>query len=210
MSFFEKNYAIVRNCISKDMVNYIQSMCEIHRTCNEFYVRPNIENPYPFGDGQTQKSFAWYGAIHTDGLLLHLEPTISKVVGKKLLVAYSYTRTYFNGAELKKHIDRPSCEFSASLCIKKDSDWPLWIESTENDELVQNPIELECGDLVVYRGNILTHWRDPYAGEEHIQIFLHFVDSEGIYAESNYMDGRPFLGLGAKIRTNAAFIEYIE
>lgn len=173
------------------MVKYIQVMSEIHRKCNEHHVQPTSANPYPFGDSQTPNSFSWYGPMYGEALLPFLEPIMSKVTGKKLLTSYSYTRTYFNGAVLEKHIDRQSCEYSASLCIKKDIDWPFWIEHNSK----QIPIELECGDMLIYKGDVLSHWREAFNGKEHIQIFLHFVDSNGPYAQSSYLDGRPLLGL---------------
>jgi hypothetical protein len=191
MSFEKKQYKVVRKVLSSDMVKYIQIISEIHKKCNEYHVPPSPTKLYPFGDPQTLNSFSWYGPMYGEALLSFLEPTMSKVTRKKLLTSYSYTRTYFNGAVLEKHTDRESIEYSASLWIKKEVNWPCWIQQNSK----QIPIELECGDMLIYKGNILPHWREEFTGHEHTQLFLHFVDSNGPYAQSGYLDGRPLLGL---------------
>ena len=193
--FKKKNYEVVRKAISKDMVQYLQVASKMHRECIEHNLPPSSSNPYPFNDGQSENSFSWYGPLHSEALLPFLEPLMSKVTGKKLLTSYSYTRTNFNCAIIPKHQDRESCEYSASLCIKKDVDWPFWIEYFENGKSRQVSVELDCGDMLVYKGDILSHWREEFTGKEHVQIFLHFVDSEGPYAKSNFLDGRSKLGL---------------
>ena len=59
-----------------------------------------------------------------------------------------------------------------------------------------NPCVMEPGDIVIYRGCDLAHWRDPFNAPEdswHIQAFFHYVDANGPYPEFKW-DRRPMLG----------------
>ena len=199
MSFQTKKYEVIRQAFSSDLLEFIQLNCDIHEQCMTYYRQPTPENPYPFGDPQSPNSYAWYGSIHGDALISLLKPKLSEITGKKLIETYSYWRAYYNGAILEKHKDRPSCEYSATICIKKGSiDWPIYFETEDGQEV---GVELEPGDLIVYKGDHLSHWRDPYQGDRHVQIFVHYIDSEGLYKDTNVYDSRPRLGLdsGQKI-----------
>jgi hypothetical protein len=45
-------------------------------------------------------------------------------------------------------------------------------------------IDVAPGDAVVFRGDELFHWREPYTeGDWQIQLFLHYVDANGPNAE---------------------------
>jgi hypothetical protein len=48
--------------------------------------------------------------------------------------------------------------------------------------------------MLIYKGMELEHWREPFKGENCIQVFLHYnnVSKE---AELNQFDKRPHLGL---------------
>ena len=45
---------------------------------------------------------------------------IEEITGMKLAPSYTYYRMYLNGAILKRHKDRPSCEISATVCLDWD------------------------------------------------------------------------------------------
>ena len=53
------------------------------------------------------------------GLLDIKLPIVEKESNLKLFPTYAYWRYYIFGANLKQHIDRPSCEISITACIKK-------------------------------------------------------------------------------------------
>jgi hypothetical protein len=197
---FEKDYfEVVRGAISKDLVEYVTECFNIHESTSLRYRPPTPLNPYPYGDEQCPNSFSWYGSLYSESMLKFLKSKISTVINKDLIETYSYIRVYYNNAILKKHKDRPSCEYSATLCIKKTTNWPIYFETLRNEDA---EIDLNPGDMIVYKGDILSHWRNIYSGEYHQQIFLHYVDLHGPYAKSNEYDGRPMLGLGSteKIR----------
>jgi len=81
---------------------------------------------------------------------------------------------------LKKHTDRQECEFSITLNLGGDT-WPIYLENKK--------IILKAGDMLIYRGNILKHWRNKFIGEKCAQVFLHYISSELKF------DGRESLGM---------------
>lgn len=138
------------------------------------------------------KSKDHYADVLGESLLLHLQPTIEAVCGRKLLPAYSFLRIYQTGSIIEKHTDRPSCEISASMTLGYRSSelWPLWVES--RGKTVANT--LDGGDLLIYRGSDIPHWRDRFNGRYWIQMFFHYVDAAGHYTDYKF-DRRVLLGL---------------
>jgi len=188
MSFDKNQYEIVRNAITPEVVAYIKTLIEIHENSGYIFKNPTQQNPFPFGDTQTPESFAQYSPIYGEALLPILKPIVSSATNLSLLETYSYFRIYYKNATLKKHVDRFSCEISATLCIQKQVDWPIKLQ-TKTEEV---SIELEPGDMLIYNGLDVPHWRDAYTGERHYQIFLHYVNSNGPHKDF-YFDGRPGL-----------------
>ena len=141
-----------------------------------------------------------------ESLLQQLRPTIENYTNLTLYPTYSYYRLYEVGSVLKKHKDRPSCEISATICLGfnymgADYEWPIFIDGT--------PIVMQPGDLVIYKGCELTHWRDRFDapnGSWHSQAFIHYVDANGSNVEFKY-DKRPAIGYNpqdtvSKLRTD--------
>lgn len=162
-------------------------------------------------EGQTRKdeqcpiSQAVHGAVAFDSLLEQLVPNFELASGKKLFPTYAYARLYAPGEELKAHTDRPSCEISATLTLGFEGDvWPIYMADRANpnegkkvkteDHLTEcewvtndSEIRMEVGDAVLYRGMEKIHWRNPYKeGKWQAQVFLHYVDANGPYAEWKY------------------------
>jgi hypothetical protein len=52
--------------------------------------------------------------------------------------------------------------------------------------------------MIIYRGCELEHWREPYWGKNHAQVFLHYNEKGGQYDIP--FDGRPMLGMPATFR----------
>jgi hypothetical protein len=61
-------------------------------------------------------------------------------------------------------------------------------------------VELNVGDMLIYSGCELEHWREPFQGNLCGQVFLHYNHADGPFAKSNLYDKRAMLGLptGAK------------
>jgi hypothetical protein len=51
--------------------------------------------------------------------------------------------------------------------------------------------------MLVYRGNILEHWRDSFKGTDCGQVFLHYNNKATKGSEDNKFDKRAHLGLPA-------------
>ncbi|MGF1545350.1 MAG: hypothetical protein ACFB00_12775 [Parvularculaceae bacterium] len=104
-------------------------------------------------------------------------PTVEARTGLELAPTYSYMRLYRAGAELPRHTDRPACEVSATLYLggASPSPWPIRIEV----DGAPRAIDLAPGDMMIYRGADVPHWRDRFEGERSAHVFLHFVDRNG-------------------------------
>lgn len=140
------------------------------------------------GDGQVPGTPCSYGDLMMDGLLITLLPRIEEASGLKLFPTYSYFRVYKRGDVLARHFDRPACEISVTLCLgfEQGSAWPIWIESPNGTV----PVNLAAGDAVLYRGTECFHWRDAFEGDCQAQVFLHYVDQNGPFAEWKFDKGR--------------------
>lgn len=51
--------------------------------------------------------------------------------------------------------------------------------------------------MLIYKGCELEHWREPFQGYDCGQVFMHYNDEDGPFADKNKWDGRPMLGLPA-------------
>ena len=115
--------------------------------------------------------------------LLHtkLLPLIEKTVGKELYKTYNYYRIYKKGDVLKRHKDREACEISATICLgfKPDISWPIYINDRDGNP---TKVEMQPGDVLVYDGVSLEHWREEFFGLNQVQLFVHYVDKNGPYA----------------------------
>lgn len=136
-------------------------------------------------DTQCEKSLAISHIF--DFLLLELLPKMEEITGKKLFPTYTYCRWYLPEEELLIHKDRPSCEYSCTLTVAfKGNQWSIYMGEDLNKENGKE-VQMNPGDGVIYKGCELWHWREKYIeGEWHAQIFLHYVDQDGPYAEWKY------------------------
>ena len=132
-------------------------------------------------DPQCPLSDSVYGDPVLDELLQSLAKPLSAQLGIELLPTYTYARIYRPGEELVRHIDREACEISGTMTLGFDPGsgiWPIFMTDKE-DDVVGNSLEISTGDLVMYHGNELWHWRPPYKGQWQVQVFFHFVDANG-------------------------------
>jgi hypothetical protein len=144
------------------------------------------------GDAQVPGAPSAHGDALLDTLMEELRPAVEFCTGLKLFPTYSYARIYRHGDELKPHRDRPACEISLSLNlgqIPADQPWALNIEGPNGGVACL----LMPGDVLLYRGIDLTHWREPYGGRSLVQVFLHYVDQNGPHAREKF-DRRAALG----------------
>ena len=194
---FKKNgYQIIREAITKDVAifayNYLRIKREVLSTfINEKYISPYSEDWGLFNDEQAPGCFSHYGDIAMETLLLMVQPLIEKKIKTQLTPTYAYTRIYNKASELKKHKDRFSCEISCTMHLGGDKKWPIYLKKNKQDI----PIYLNPGDLLIYKGQEIEHWRNPYLGQEYAQVFLHYNDASTVRAAENIYDTRIHIGL---------------
>jgi PKHD-type hydroxylase len=123
----------------------------------------------------------WYSLPCCNTLLGLMCERVSKETGRTLLPTYTYCRIYTEGNELLPHRDRPSCEWSVTINLAQSDPWPIYMDGKE---IVQ-----EVGDGAIYQGCEVYHWRKPFKGKEHIQVFLHYVDANGPHKDHVYDSG---------------------
>jgi hypothetical protein len=163
-----------------------------------------------FKDAQVPETYSHYADIVMETLLIKTHAIMEEKTELKLIPNYSYARIYKKGDVLHRHKDRFSCEISTTLNLGGDS-WSIFIEPDEtkgkyvdgnyvSDNTVGVKVDLEPGDMLVYRGNILEHWRDAFEGENCGQVFLHYNDINTAGAQENIYDKRPHLGLPSKFK----------
>ena len=169
-------YKKIENFLSKEEIELLNLYCEMkHRVNLKDFNKNQISESIP--------NSSFYGDPLMESLMLSKKSLVEKETGKKLLATYSYWRMYTKYSNLKKHKDRPACEVSVTACIKKYDNWPIIVEGTS--------FELEEGDAVLYAGCDQEHWRPGiYKGEGMAQVFLHYVNKNGLYKNHAYDKGR--------------------
>jgi hypothetical protein len=194
-------YRIVKQAISKELSEFVYSYFLMKRNVARKFYNERYISPYNFdwgvwNDEQIPGTYSHYSDIAMETLLQKLRPSIEKETGLKLNETYSYARIYKKGDVLVRHKDRYSCEVSATLNLGGDS-WPIYLEPSGELGKEGVKVDLEPGDMLIYKGCEVEHWREPFEGENCGQVFLHYNNASNEKAEENKYDGRPFLGLPA-------------
>lgn len=205
-SFKAQGYLYVPAVLTKEQCEYIVNRIWNLQKLGKFQY-----------DSQCPISEAFYSDIEFDKLLITLAARFSEITGYKLWPTFSYARIYRPGETLKWHYDRPSCEISSTVTLEYDADsnWPIYFGNALNrdsksekeweeykkhmkDLTDENgvssdksgvPYTIEPGDGMMYMGEIRPHWREKFTGKWHIQIFFHYIDSNGKYRHLK-LDGR--------------------
>jgi len=225
--FMKDRYVVLKNLIPKDIINMTLDNWKAHEHSESsgLYREENditYKNPASsIGKSTAQYSAPWAIALHN---WLHEE--LKKHIDLTLGITYAYSRKYERGAYLGSHLDRPSCEISATLCLEYQSDdgtpWPIWLRNdknyiTEEAETVRlesqalnqrerkkngcKQLLLEPGDILLYQGPNIPHWRDYFLGEYSYHIFVHFYNHRSMMSKIRgfWQNGRPFDGMAGEI-----------
>jgi hypothetical protein len=205
MEFKKNKYVVIRKAISKELATFIFNYILIKRQVAKTLFETKSISPFSdeygkFGDLQVPDTYAHYSDIVMDTLLLKCQDIMEKNTDLKLLPTYTYTRIYKNGDILKRHKDRPSCEISTTLFLGGDK-WPIYLEPSGEVGKKGTKINLNPGDMLVYKGCELEHWREKFEGEDCAQVFLHYNrDTEE--NQKNIYDSKPHIGLPSFFRKN--------
>ena len=212
MSFKKNKYQVIRGAISKEVAALAYTYLQISAEADNWMLNNGVThqgNPLlgRFNDVQVPGSYAKYSDRLMETLLVKTIAVMQKKTGLKLVPTYSYTRLYRKGNILRRHKDRPSCEISTTLNLGGD-EWPIFIDPTGSDNVIDEykeihkpnapkgiEVNLKQGDMLIYSGCELEHWREPFKGKLCGQVFLHYNHADGRFAKSNLYDKRPMLGI---------------
>jgi len=203
-------YKIIKKAVSYELANFCYNYFLLKRDAVSFMYKNNITAESPilgrWDDPQVPGAYSLYGDFVMETLLMKVLPVMKEKTGMDLIPTYSYARVYQTGSELKRHKDRPSCEISTTLNLGGDP-WPIFIDPTGSNNVIDEyknihkpgappgvEITLEPGDMLMYSGCKLEHWRKPFQGRLCGQVFLHYNHADGPFAKSNLYDKRPMLG----------------
>ena len=221
MSFQNNKYTVIKKAISKEMADFIYKYFLLKRQTvrtllDTKYISPFTNYLGTWSDEQVPNTYSHYADTAMEVLLAGLLPLMKKETNLNLIPTYSYARIYKKGDILKRHKDRPSCEISTTLNLGGDP-WPIYLSPNENVGIAEVEggekgitassnakgikIDLNPGDMLIYSGCVLEHWREKFDGDDCGQVFLHYnnVDTQGL---NNKFDGRLHLGLPADLKIN--------
>ena len=195
----KNNYKIIRQVISKELTDFVYSYFLMKRNVarkmyDERYISQSNYDYGVWNDEQIPETYSHYADIAMETLLQNLQPKMEEETGLKLTPTYSYARIYKKGDILHRHKDRYSCEVSTTLNLGGD-DWPIYLEPSGEEGKEGIKVDMQPGDMLVYKGCDVEHWREAFEGENCGQVFLHYNDASDPKAEENRYDRRPFLGL---------------
>ena len=211
-----KKYQVIKNAVSYELANFIYNYFMLKRDAVNFMYKNNINYETPllgtWEDKQVPNTYSHYADFVMETLLMKVLPKMQQETGLELVPTYSYARIYKKGDILRRHKDRPSCEISTTIHLG-GTKWPIFIDGTGSDNVIDEyknihkpnapkgtEVLLDVGDMLVYSGCELEHWREALDGNNCAQVFLHYNHLNGRFAKSNMFDKRPMLGVPAYVK----------
>tara|TARA_X000001036_G_scaffold345568_1_gene325364 strand:- start:48 stop:683 length:636 start_codon:yes stop_codon:yes gene_type:complete len=211
MSFKKNKYTVLKKAISKELADFVYKYFLNKRNVARFlfdqkYISPFNKEYGVWNDEQVPNTYSHYSDIAMETLLQEVKPVMQKHTGLKLSPTYSYARIYKKGDVLTRHKDRYSCEISTTLNLGGDP-WSIYLDPTGKKGQAGIEINLDPGDMLIYSGCDLEHWREEFTGQNCGQVFLHYNKKGSKLAKENYLDKRPLLGApgwfkGVKMKHN--------
>jgi len=216
--FKKKKYEVVRQPFSKILIDFLFKYFLVQRNAVAYLLRENKINAFNpfignFEETQVPDCYAKYGDWAMDTFSKEALPLMEQKTGLKLVPTFTYARAYTKGNILWRHSDRNSCEVSTTINLGGDL-WPLYIDPTGTQSVIKSwfgekgeecevkpnaptgvRVDLKPGDMMIYAGCDLEHWREKFEGELCVQLFLHYNDVNGPLGKTNFQDGRPVLGI---------------
>ena len=210
--FKEKKYIVIKKAISYELANFGFNYLLLKRDAVTWMHKNNYISKFTpvFGtwkDRQIFNTYSCYSDFFMETLLMKVLPIMEEHTELNLVPCYTYTRIYKKGDKLRRHKDRPSCEISTTLHLGGD-EWPIFLDPSgqnfviDEDKEIHKPnapkgiqVNLKVGDMLVYSGCDLEHWREPFEGEHCAQVFLHYNNIDGPFGTQNKFDKRPLLGI---------------
>ena len=197
MLFKKNKFLVVKKAVSKNLCDFLHEYTLRRREVAQCLLEKKLISPFnkhfgTFNDDQVPGAYSQYGDITMDTLLARLVPLMEEKTNLKLFPTYSYVRVYKRGDILYRHADRFSCEVSTTLNLGGDP-WPIYVEPSGKKGREGIRVDLNPGDMLLYSGSELEHWREEFKGRNCVQLFLHYTIKTK-KPKKNYLDGRPMLG----------------
>lgn len=205
-TYQKDNFTIVKKALPNNIVTFLFKYFLRKKQIAKFlkdnkYISPFEEAFGIFSDSQVPNpnTFIIYGDPAMDTILEELLPLMNKKTNLKLAPTYSYGRVYAKGDVLKRHKDREECEVSTTLNLGGEP-WAIYLDPSGNKGKKGVKVILEAGDMLIYSGCRLEHWRNSFKGNVCAQVFFHYNKISD--SSRTLYDGRPFLGLPSYFKTN--------
>ena len=212
--FKDKKYLLIKKAVSFELANFAFNYFLLKRDAVKWMQDTNYISKFTPGfgtweDTQVPNTYSCYGDTFMETLMMKVLPVMQERTEMNLIPCYTYTRIYKKGDILHRHKDRPSCEISTTLHLGGEP-WTIFLDPTGANNILSGtetttvvkpnapqgiPITLEVGDMLVYSGCDLEHWREPFEGEHCAQVFLHYNNVDGPFGTQNKFDKRPLLGI---------------
>jgi len=197
-NFNKDNYVIIKKAISKELAVFCYNYFKLKRHVFNIINNSNLKDQIliydmwgTYKDSQIPDTYSHYSDLVMETLLMKLQNLMEKQTKLKLYPSYSYARIYKKGDELKRHKDRLSCEISTTLFLGGD-EWPIYLEPSGELNKKGIKVNLKIGDMLIYKGCVVEHWREIFKGNECAQVFLHYNSEKN---KENLFDNRIHLGL---------------
>jgi len=189
-SLNNEGYCQVNNILHLQLIEYLK----IGSSMLEFEAKEETNGKEEIVKTNLQHSISKYSSTIGENLLIYLTPIYSQITNKNLIPTYSFYRKYFQTNTLEKHLDRPSCQYSATIQIdsSKDESWPIFIQNKSKQDI---KCDTKKGDVIFYKGEEVLHWREELKYEYSSHLFLHWVDGDDPTYKEFWWDGRERLGI---------------
>jgi hypothetical protein len=180
-SFTDNGYVVIKNFIPKDIVQLTLDNWKVFEESETFDGILKYESYC--------KSFGSYCFPPAVGMHFYVKEKMKDFLDIRLKETYPFARKYTRDADLARHKDRPSCEISMTTCLdyKTDNKKP-WEICLDAKSMVQ--CSLDVGDILIYRGFEIPHWREKLEGDYSYHMFLHYYDMDGELESIIDYDGR--------------------
>ena len=203
-SLMKEGYVVLKNFVPKDMIQFTMDSWQTMELDHQSYPSFAGKEEDIIQDSPKDTLFKSTGIYNSPfGVALHrwIWDELKHHIDLELNETYSYSRKYDRGAYLKAHADRPSCEISGTICLDYKTDdntpWSIWVDNSSDwinrpneifnetqavpirERKTAKRIDLEVGDLLLYQGPNVAHWREKLLGEHSYHIFVHFYNVNG-------------------------------
>lgn len=205
MHFYEHRYVVLRDFIPKEVMTLALDVWKTIEAQPQNYTggmkrEGDIIDQSP--EDTLGKSVGGHSSPMGVAMGRWMKDALEKRLDLSLRETYTYSRKYDRGAFLKAHVDRASCEVSTTYCLDYQSDdrtpWKIWVQNDENYlswpcmndvyersqalppvRRVAKPLTLYPGDVLVYQGPNVIHFRDKFNGDYSYHMFSHFHNLTG-------------------------------